>query len=70
MVNLVAGREVVVELLQERATPQALAYEALELVSESSVAAERQRAAFREIRQRLGPPGAARRVADLLAAMV
>lgn len=58
--NLVLGREVVPELLQEDATPQRLAA-AMELALEDP---SRQYAAFEELRAALGPPDALERCAN------
>jgi lipid-A-disaccharide synthase len=57
--NLVLGREVVPELLQERATPQALADVAETLMNDPAP----QYAAFTEMRAVLGPPDALERCA-------
>jgi len=60
--NLIAGRAVVPEILQDDLTGQRLASEALRLL-EDPVAATAQRAAFKEVRARLGEPGVGRRAA-------
>jgi len=65
LVNLVAGREVVPELVQDEVTVARLAGLAGELLDPDSPAAARQRAGLSEVRARLGGEGAARRVADL-----
>jgi lipid-A-disaccharide synthase len=64
LVNLVAEDEVVPELLQDAATPGALAAAAAPLLR-GSEAAIGQRAAFQRVRRRLGSRGAAARVAAL-----
>ncbi len=61
----IAGRQVVPELLQGRVTGPGLAGAALELL-DPEVAA-RQRVDLKAVRRRLGKPGAARRVARILA---
>jgi lipid-A-disaccharide synthase len=65
LVNLIANRAVVPELLQERATAEQLAEAAAPLLEANSPAARAQREGFQEVRQRLGGPGAARRVAEI-----
>jgi len=60
--NIVAGRDVVPELLQEEVTGTRLAHEARRLLAEPGIAAA-QRAAFGELRGRLGEPGVGRRAA-------
>jgi lipid-A-disaccharide synthase len=64
LANLVAGEMVVREYLQSRATPGALAAEAERLLDDEP---ERRRiqGKLRDVRSRLGPPGAAERVARL-----
>jgi lipid-A-disaccharide synthase len=65
LVNLIAHREVVPELLQESVRPEALVRAVEPLLDSDSPAAARQREGFREIADRLGQPGAARRVAAM-----
>jgi lipid-A-disaccharide synthase len=65
MVNLIAGRLVVPELIQEAFTPQRVADETLRFLTDSSAAAEA-RAALVEVRARLGPPGASGRAAEAI----
>jgi lipid-A-disaccharide synthase len=60
--NLVSGRAVVPELIQEDVTGARLAAEASRLLDDP-VAATAQRAAFKELRARLGEPGVGRRAA-------
>ena len=63
LVNVVYGAKLVPELIQHRATPGAIAREAVELWS----SAERRRemgVGFQKIRHSLGSPGAARRAAQ------
>jgi lipid-A-disaccharide synthase len=65
MANLIAGREVVPELIQSAFRPDALATQALALLeSPGRLAAIRTDLA--EVRQRLGPPGASGRAADIV----
>lgn len=65
LVNLVAGREVVPELLQHAVTPQALAQAIRPLLDRASGEAAAQREGLALVRNRLGTPGAAGRVADM-----
>jgi lipid-A-disaccharide synthase len=65
LVNLIAGREIAPEFLQGAATAAALARAVLPLLDPVSEAARRQRAGLAVVRERLGPPGAADRVARL-----
>ena len=65
LVNLILDRPVVPELLQSAVRSSAIAGVVRELLSPASPAAARQRAAFDELPGRLGPPGAARRTAEL-----
>jgi lipid-A-disaccharide synthase len=60
--NIVAGREVVPEFIQARATPDAVAGAALRVL-EDDVARAAQRAALLEVRVRLGEAGAGLRAA-------
>jgi len=62
MANLVAGRRVVPELIQEAFTPRAVADEALRVLTDVEYA-NRVRQDLREVRGRLGDPGASRRAA-------
>lgn len=63
MANLVAGRRVVPELIQQDFTPAAVAREALAILNQPALA-ERMRADLREVRAGLGEPGASRRAAQ------
>jgi lipid-A-disaccharide synthase len=65
LVNLIAEREVSPELLQDAVTPRALADAVLPLLDPTTDAARRQREGLALVRGRLGPPGAADRVAAL-----
>jgi lipid-A-disaccharide synthase len=60
--NIVAGRRIVPEILQDDVSGDRLALEALRLL-EDPLAATAQRAAFKDLRARLGEPGVARRAA-------
>jgi len=70
LVNLIAGREVAPEFLQGAMTPPVLAEAVLPLLDPASAAARRQREGLALVRERLGPPGAADRVAALAAELV
>jgi lipid-A-disaccharide synthase len=63
MANLVAGRRVVRELIQDEFTPDAVAQEALKLLTDRGYA-DQMRASLREVKGRLGDPGASRRAAE------
>lgn len=63
LVNLVAEREVVPELIQESVTPEALAAAVLPLLDPAGAAARAQRDGLAEVRRRLGGPGASERLA-------
>lgn len=64
LVNLVANGPVVPEYLQQHARPEPLARAVGDLLGNRR-ARQRQRDGFRALRERLGTPGAASRVADL-----
>jgi lipid-A-disaccharide synthase len=63
MVNLVARRPVVPELIQDAFTPAAVAREAVSLLTDSA-RAETMRQDLAEVRAKLGEPGASRRAAE------
>ncbi len=63
MANLVAGRRVVPELIQDDFTAESVAAEAVRLLTNREDA-ERVRRDLREVRGRLGSPGASRRAAE------
>ncbi|TFG63779.1 MAG: lipid-A-disaccharide synthase [Gemmatimonadales bacterium] len=69
LVNLVAGREVVEELIQAAMTPEALANEALRLLDNTEYR-DRMVEQLMVVRNRLGQPGAASRVADACVALL
>ena len=62
MANLVAGRTIVPELIQDQFTPERVAAEALQVLTDPATAA-RVRGELRDVRARLGQPGASRRAA-------
>jgi lipid-A-disaccharide synthase len=62
MANLVAGRKVVPELMQDDFIPERVAAETLKILTDPETAS-RVRRDLREVRSRLGEPGASRRAA-------
>jgi lipid-A-disaccharide synthase len=73
MVNLIAGRAVVPELIQDDFTPQRVAAEAEKLLSSSEEGKRRVEEMTRgleEVRKLLGPPGAVERAADEIAELL
>jgi lipid-A-disaccharide synthase len=68
LVNLLAGRTVVPELLQAQASPERMAGELERLLSDGP-ARSAQLLGLREVRASLGEPGAPRRVAEEVARM-
>jgi lipid-A-disaccharide synthase len=69
MVNLIAGRRVVPELIQDDLTPERLSMETARLL-DSPAERDRMRADLAEVRAKLGAPGAIDRAADIIAAML
>jgi lipid-A-disaccharide synthase len=69
MVNLIAGRRIVPELIQDNFTPGAVAAEIRKLL-ESRAAREEMRAGLAEVRSLLGPAGAIGRAAEAFARML
>ncbi len=69
MVNLVAGRRVVPELIQDDFTPGAVAAE-VRFLLESSDIREEMKAGLAEVRSKLGSGGAIERAADIFARML
>ncbi len=63
--NVVAGRRIVPEFLQEMATPQALADEALHVLNDASYA-EGMKEGLKTVQAKLGDPGCSTRVAKML----
>ncbi len=63
--NIVAGQRIVPEFLQEMATPQALASEALHVLNDASYA-EAIKDNLRMVQKKLGEPGCSTRVAEML----
>jgi lipid-A-disaccharide synthase len=69
LVNLIAGREVSPELLQEDASPERISEKVLELLGNPD-SLEKMKADFRLVRKKLGKPGAAARAADIAVSML
>jgi lipid-A-disaccharide synthase len=69
MVNLIAGKKNVPELVQNDFTPERLASEAIRLLDSPSARAEIQYG-LADVRTKLGPPGAIDRAADIIASML
>lgn len=69
MVNLIGGKRVCPELIQDDFTPEAVEKEARRLL-ESSAARDEMRAGLAEVRAKLGPGGAIERAADIFARMM
>jgi lipid-A-disaccharide synthase len=65
MVNLIAGETVAPELVQDAFTPEAVAREALSMLTDRDRAAAI-RAGLAKVRARLGGPGASRRAAQAI----
>ncbi|HOV59758.1 MAG TPA: lipid-A-disaccharide synthase [Candidatus Hydrogenedentes bacterium] len=65
LVNLLAGREIVPEILQDRARPDVL-LPALESIMATGDRRDRMARDLRELRERLGGPGASERAAEIL----
>jgi lipid-A-disaccharide synthase len=63
MVNIIAGRRIVPELIQDDCTPERVANETLSLLTNPEKA-EAARCALQEVRERLGRPGASARAAE------
>ena len=69
MVNLIAGRAVVPELIQKDFTPDKVAEQIVWLLHDRA-AVTSMRAELAEVRRRLGPPGAVERAADAIAELL
>ena len=65
MVNLIAGERIVPELIQDGFTPEAVADEAVSMLTDGTRAA-RVREGLARVRARLGGPGASRRAAEAI----
>jgi lipid-A-disaccharide synthase len=68
MANLVAGKRVVPELIQEHCTPERVAAETIRFLTDPELS-RRTRDELRQVRQRLGAPGASARAAEAVLAV-
>jgi lipid-A-disaccharide synthase len=68
MANLVAGRAIVPELIQDAFTPERVAAETIRFLTDADAAAGT-RAALRDVREKLGAPGASARAAAAILAV-
>ena len=69
MVNLIAGRRIVVELIQDDCTPEAVTREAVRILTDEPYRKE-MAAALDDVRRQLGGPGASDRAAQAILEMV
>jgi lipid-A-disaccharide synthase len=69
MVNLIAGRRVVPELIQDQFTSESVEQEVRKLL-ESAAARDEMKTGLAEVRTKLGPGGAIERAADIFAGML
>jgi lipid-A-disaccharide synthase len=68
MVNLIAGRRIVPELIQEDCTPENISREVLSLLTDAA-RFEQTREALADVRRKLGSPGASGRAAEAVLAV-
>ena len=69
LVNLVAGREIVPELIQKDVNPETITEEALHILK-NPVLCQRMIESMAEVRQNLGEPGAAQRAARIVCSIL
>ena len=69
MVNLIGGRPIVPELIQDKFTPAAVEKEVRRIL-DSDAACDEVKAGLAEVRAKLGPGGAIERAADIFAGML
>jgi lipid-A-disaccharide synthase len=69
MVNLIAGERIVPELLQNDLTPEAVAREAVSMLTDES-RRQRIRTGLARVREKLGGPGASRRAAQAILSVI
>jgi lipid-A-disaccharide synthase len=68
-VNLVAEKQIVPELVQNDFTPERVSTEVLRLLQDPN-ARRTMRVGLAQVRNRLGPPGAVERAADVIAGLL
>jgi lipid-A-disaccharide synthase len=69
MVNLIAGKRIVAELVQKDFTPERVASEVTRLLDLPEARSEMRRG-LASVREKLGPPGAIERAADIISGML
>ena len=69
LVNLLAGKEIVPELVQSKASPENIANMALDMLNDAS-GLERLKNKLLGVRESLGGPGASERVAEIALSML
>jgi lipid-A-disaccharide synthase len=69
MVNLIAGKRIVAEFVQKDFTPERVANEVIRLLDLPEARSEMRRGLAR-VREKLGPPGAVERAADIISGML
>jgi lipid-A-disaccharide synthase len=69
LVNLVAGKGIAPELIQKDVNPKRITEEALRILKDS-VLQQKMVESLKEVRQRLGNPGAAQRAARIVMSML
>jgi lipid-A-disaccharide synthase len=69
MVNLIAGERIVVELIQDACTPEAVAAEAVRLLTDDDYR-RTMLASLQEVKRRLGGPGASDRAAQAILELI
>jgi lipid-A-disaccharide synthase len=67
LVNILAGKEIVPEMIQNRMTPDRIAQEALKILTDAG-RRDAMKQGFQTIRTSLGGPGASKRAAEFILA--